>query len=202
MGAGSGQYSNANASYMVCIGYNAGSTGGNNNNTFIGSGADGAVGITNSTCIGYNSYATLSNQVVLGTSNETVYIPGTFNINNKFYLSKTLRITSTTTLSFPLYNVYYITPSTSLITITLPTPTVNYIGAKTTLRIVSGNTGNVQLNTVSGSGVKLYLGTDDVTTVLPYDFYTGGSGTTVWRVLTLCVLSGDGGGTYNWYQMS
>ena len=58
-------YNNTTSSNNTALGYNA------NTNNF-----------SNSTAIGYNSSATANNQIVLGTSAETVYVPGIINTNN------------------------------------------------------------------------------------------------------------------------
>ena len=47
-----------------------------NNNTFIGASTDCLNNYTSSTAIGYNAKIDASNQIVLGTSSERVYIPG------------------------------------------------------------------------------------------------------------------------------
>jgi hypothetical protein len=66
-------------SYNIAIGYNSmvsGTTG--NHITCIGSGTNVLIsGATGSTAIGYNSLITQSNQIVLGTSAETIYCSGT-----------------------------------------------------------------------------------------------------------------------------
>ena len=51
--------------------------------TFLGANTDTAVsGIQQSTAIGYGAQVTGSNQIVLGTSTENVYIPGNFTASN------------------------------------------------------------------------------------------------------------------------
>jgi hypothetical protein len=62
----------------TAVGYNTLSTSvGQINNTAIGALAFTTPSISQSTAIGYNAQPTASNQVVLGTSDEHVYIPGT-----------------------------------------------------------------------------------------------------------------------------
>ena len=68
--------------YNSCLGVNTGltlTTG--SNNTFLGGFADTLVaGVSNSTAVGTGAKITASNQVVLGTSSETVKIPGSLSI--------------------------------------------------------------------------------------------------------------------------
>lgn len=71
---------NGGGDHNVAIGYTAGTRSRPNNsyNTFLGSEADlnnDSNNWTNSTALGYNSKITASNQIVLGTSSETVRIP-------------------------------------------------------------------------------------------------------------------------------
>jgi hypothetical protein len=76
---GTGSLENVvSTSNNTAYGYASGSTTTGSNNTFIGSGADATTAASsNSTAIGYNAKTTASNQVVLGTSTETVVIPNT-----------------------------------------------------------------------------------------------------------------------------
>ena len=53
-------------------------------NTFIGSGSNSSTNCFYSTCIGYNSSCSGSNQVVLGTASENVYIPGNINLQTTY----------------------------------------------------------------------------------------------------------------------
>ena len=85
IGCNSLQFSNAFGN--TAIGYNSGINITNGTyNTFIGHNAQASSDVSNSTAIGYNSTCTASNQIMVGTSAETVVIPGnlTFNqsINN------------------------------------------------------------------------------------------------------------------------
>ena len=63
------------------IGYSSGTISNNvilSNNTFIGANTNViGYGISNSTALGYQATITASNQIVLGTANEYVYIPST-----------------------------------------------------------------------------------------------------------------------------
>ena len=62
-------------------------------NTFIGSQSVGTnVDVSNSSCLGYGCVISGSNQIVLGTPNETTYIKGQLILN-------LLRCTTTTIIS-------------------------------------------------------------------------------------------------------
>ena len=75
---------NTTGNYNTAIGHQAGKNNKTNNyNTFLGSLSDldsSANAWANSTAIGYNSKITASNQIVIGTSNETINIPKMSNI--------------------------------------------------------------------------------------------------------------------------
>jgi hypothetical protein len=76
----------------VCVGLSAGgsATTSGNANTFLGALTSSTINVGNATVIGYNAQATASNQVVLGTSAETVIIPSGFintSANNIFFSS-------------------------------------------------------------------------------------------------------------------
>ena len=64
-------------SVNVCIGQGAGGSNATsgNSNTFLGGNTTSTVNVGSSTVIGYNAQATASNQIVLGTSSETVIVP-------------------------------------------------------------------------------------------------------------------------------
>ena len=74
-------YNSRSGVFNVANGYAAGQNNKNSNNTFLGASSDVNKFITNyelfsnSTALGYNSKITASNQIVLGTSTETVRIP-------------------------------------------------------------------------------------------------------------------------------
>jgi len=84
--------SNQSGNNNTALGYGAGANSyssssytNGSNNTFLGYQAGYSInGFTgsNSTALGYNSYPTASNQIVLGTNDETVYIPGVMAIGN------------------------------------------------------------------------------------------------------------------------
>ena len=74
---------NTTGSYNTAVGYQAGSgtgTGitGASFNTYLGymTGCTGNISYTNSTAVGYDATITANNQIVLGTSAESVYVPG------------------------------------------------------------------------------------------------------------------------------
>ncbi len=69
---------NTSGSTNTAVGSDAGKNNTTtSNNTYIGYNADCATNnLSKSTAIGYNSTITASNQIMMGTSSETVYIPG------------------------------------------------------------------------------------------------------------------------------
>jgi hypothetical protein len=70
-------HGNTSGSYNTAIGYNAGSNSSNNNNTYLGyNTTSSSSGASSSTAIGQNSQITTSNQIVLGTTAETVSLIG------------------------------------------------------------------------------------------------------------------------------
>ena len=53
------------------------------NNTFLGANTSSSITtLSSSTAIGYNAQVTASNQIVIGTSAESTYIPGKLLVNN------------------------------------------------------------------------------------------------------------------------
>jgi hypothetical protein len=80
IGYGSLQY-NTTGSSNVALGVNSGVNNiSGNSNTFVGAnaGLNSTTQYSNSTAIGYNSKITNSNQIVLGTTTENVFIPGRY----------------------------------------------------------------------------------------------------------------------------
>ena len=73
VGSQTGWYINGNCN--VAVGYSAGGGMNGNNNTVVGSNANCGGGVNQSTCIGYGASVSASNQIMLGTATETVYIP-------------------------------------------------------------------------------------------------------------------------------
>jgi len=94
-------YSETTASYNTALGNQAGYTGlgyqgatGGAYNTYLGANTNngataGNIGYSYSTALGYNASITANNQIMMGTTTETVYIPGTLNINQINYGSIT-----------------------------------------------------------------------------------------------------------------
>ena len=83
-------YTNTNGYNNTATGYKAGYnlSGTSYNNTFLGYNADVFVNLVppcfNSTAIGSGATITASNQIVLGTASEKIYIPGSYVGINKF----------------------------------------------------------------------------------------------------------------------
>jgi hypothetical protein len=80
-----------NPDYNTAVGYAAGSTvGGSSNyggyNTFLGANTIVGGAYDHSTAIGYGATITASRQIVIGTVNETVTIPGQFSVPGGFTL--------------------------------------------------------------------------------------------------------------------
>ena len=73
---------NVTGSDNTAVGYFAGLTNTGNGNTFIGSGADAAVGLANVTVIGVGVTATQSNRCYLGNNQDVVPGGNAFNIGN------------------------------------------------------------------------------------------------------------------------
>lgn len=77
-------FNNTTGSKNVALGSGAGGNNLSNNsnfNTFLGSNTDVSSNLltyNNSTAVGYHSIINASNQIVLGTSNEKIYVPGSY----------------------------------------------------------------------------------------------------------------------------
>ena len=87
VGYNAGPYVSVNSN-TVSIGTQAGSISTGGNNTFIGAYADVDTGLTNlsnSIALGYNTKITASNQIMLGTADETVVAPGQVDICGNLY---------------------------------------------------------------------------------------------------------------------
>ena len=63
-----------------------------NNNTYIGNYTSTGGGFSFSTAIGFQSKITQSHQIVLGTAEDTVFIPGTLSLNSKKIKTKSMAI--------------------------------------------------------------------------------------------------------------
>lgn len=98
---------------------------------------------TQSSCVGSNSVITASNQVVLGTASETVFVPGTLQVDNNYIASASpTLITGNTTLSGAVYQFYSVSLDAGNVTITLPTASADYLGCSITFRRVGSNSSN------------------------------------------------------------
>jgi hypothetical protein len=77
----------------TAIGFSAGLNDVNgSNNTYLGSGADIDVSTntyTQSTAIGYNTKINASNQIMIGTTGQTVTIPGQLDLSGNMYIQQT-----------------------------------------------------------------------------------------------------------------
>jgi hypothetical protein len=120
------------------------------------------------------------------------------NLGQKYYLNVTSAVSGATTLGFALAEIYYITPSATAYTITLP-QIITQVGAKLQLRVVNTAANNVTLTPFSGQSI---YGTSSTTTIgtnaSPLIIYTGGS-TTI-SSYTFYALPTSLGGTYGWFQ--
>ena len=164
IGSQAGQFDQLKKS--IVIGYQAGITGAGEKCILIGSNTIGDLTCTGSVAIGYNATISESNQIVLGTSSETVYVPGNLGVAGSVTTSTLTTSTllgtyytiTTTTFTFPSSPtyLYYICTSTSSTTLTLPTAT-NYQG--NTFSLVSQGSSTVSL-TSSGSSTIYYEGTN------------------------------------------
>ena len=138
--------SNINGSNLTALGSGAGASDANgSSNTYIGYNADSSQsGASKSTAIGYSSQITASNQVVLGTNAEGVYIPGSYlgiggtyntntnrsalEVNGKSSFSGVATFSSSTASAFQTNPV--VTSDTSG-NVTNSLATVAYVNAKT-----------------------------------------------------------------------
>ena len=172
----------------IVIGYQAGNVGVGENCVLIGSNTIGNIGCTGSVAIGYNATISESNKIVLGTSSETVYVPGnldvvgsvtTNNVTTSTLTTSTLLGTyytiTTTTFTFPSTPtyLYYIYTSTSSTTLILPTAT-NYQG---TIFYLVTQGSQVDL-TSSGSSTIYYAGTN-ASTITALGTTSGNSGVSI-----------------------
>jgi hypothetical protein len=77
-------YNNTTGRSNSALGVKSGQSSNGNNNTFLGSYTSGG-SFNNSTAIGYNAQVTASNQIMMGTSAETVVFPGIISLNQISY---------------------------------------------------------------------------------------------------------------------
>jgi len=141
------------------------------NNTFLGADTNVEVSATvynKSTAIGSGSLITASNQIVMGTSTESVVIP------SRKIIGLVTSVIASVSPAFPLSEIYNITPSLSgtAIVITLPSSLVTAnVGAKTTFRITDIGNANVSL---SSSIANIFPSTTTVG-LSSHNIYTGGT---------------------------
>jgi hypothetical protein len=204
-----------NNSQNTAIGAGAGNLFTNGaNNTFLGyfTGIDNSANTYNqSTAIGYNATITASNQVVLGTSTERVIMPnnatmnGSLTLNSRTIIGLATPITASITLTFPLSEIYYITPSTVIntpIVITLPTPVAGTNnGAKVCFRVVNINatTGSGVSLATTGAVANIYNSTTTATGIATHSIYT--TNTTIILSHTFyCLPTTLNANTIGWFQ--
>lgn len=140
------------------------------NNTFLGADTNVEVAATaynKSTAIGSGSLITASNQIVMGTSTESVVIP------SRKIIGLVTTVNVSVSPAFPISEIYNITPSLSgtAIVITLPSVASANVGAKTTFRITDIGNANVSL---SSSIANIFPSTTTVG-ISSHTIYTGGT---------------------------
>jgi hypothetical protein len=139
----------------TAIGYQAGSTiTSSANNTLLGYLADvTSNSINNSTAIGYNAKATASNQIMMGTATEQVFIPGRLSATGDTSLGSKLAVTGDTSLGSKLNVTGETTLNSNLI--------VNN-GTTTLKNRLTVNTGGLSVEagglTVSAGGLTVSAG--------------------------------------------
>ena len=214
LGTKTGLY-NACGDYNTYIGYNAGSTGPagttGSYNTFIGSNTGATGGLTGfnySTAIGFNAQINASNQIVLGTSNQTVSILGGLN-------ASIVTFTSNATITFPFKQIYIVkllSSASPTITISLPQMQTYFAGSIITIVpiiLITNNGSGIKLDFVTANLYAKYKGTSSTTSVLSSIFWgangatnnTSGNATSFTANSTTplsCQLVCDG---TNWYQI-
>ena len=152
---------NATGSENTALGTQAGYNNSGNKNTFLGAQTDATASYHQSTAIGYGSQIAESNQIVIGTSAETIYIQGGFN----WKVGTT--ITGSISLSHPLSQFYTVAMSSANQIITLPEPNATtLLGETVTFKRISNAT---EFTLAAGSG----------TPFIPFNSITATLGTTV-----------------------
>ena len=124
--------------YSVAIGNRAGATGQGNYSVAIGNNALNA-GYTGSVALGYNSKNTANNQIILGTSAETVVVPGSMTANGTLSSSSNILTDGTNTMTYRPNGVNTMTSSEL------------YFGSRNTL---PSGTGNVCLGFSTGHNLS------------------------------------------------
>jgi hypothetical protein len=198
---------NGNSAFGFRAGYSTTTTS-NANCTFLGALTDACSNtINNSTVIGYNAKTTASNQVVLGTSAETVVIAGatsatgnvTVSTGNvtvstgfiqssrgmQVHSSYTSPLATNFTISVPIYGIYPVNP-TANITVTLPAASAALAGVFIIIRRVGGTAAT----SVTSASANVY----------PLNSFTAGTtvlAASAYSVRLCCTyLTGS---TYGWF---
>jgi hypothetical protein len=179
----------------TALGYRAGynqTTGASVNCSFLG--AETAVSsattaYSKSSAVGHGSTISRSNEVVLGTATETVFVPGLLQVDNNYVAgaSPTL-ITGNTTLSGAVYQFYSVSLNAGNITITLPAASADYLGCSITFRRVGSNSSN-QIFSAS-TNLYQYNGFGTTNIIMTFDLYNS---------TIICMLL-DATPTYGWFH--
>lgn len=171
------------------------------NNTVIGADAGNfstSVAYSNSTCIGYGSLITASNQITLGRSTETILMPNNANITNSLTFNNgtvQANLTVSGNIGFSTFNLGSITsssvftrlyrcilyiPNGTGLTITVPEPTSANLGQIFTIRrFGTGGGQTVSLVTPSSAAVWCPINTGG--------FNTSYGISTVWQATFIVV---------------
>lgn len=141
-----------------------------------------------------NTFGGLSN-----IFNSNIAANNAINLGQRYYLNYPYPVTGAISVAFAIPEIYYITPSASAYTITLPLITSTQVGAKLQLRVVNTAAGNVTLTPASGQSIYGTSSTTPIgTNATPLTIYTGG--TTTISSYTFYALTTSLGGTYGWFQ--
>ena len=150
-------YSNNIGSNNTFIGNNSGySNYSGSNNTLIGVNSDVSGICSHSTAIGYDAVVTDSNQIVIGTENDNVKIPGTIQLNGIFSgdvsFNENVEINGTTKLNSTL-NVNGASTLNSLnVTNTTTTNNLNVTGTSSFNNLLSVTNGGIQTSELIVTG--------------------------------------------------
>ena len=157
-------YATNGGSYNTAIGQNAGfvNTDGAYN-TFLGYNTNATTGaFSYSTAVGYNASIYGSNQIVLGTVNEQVIIPGDVSVNNRLFVDGEASITSDLYVNQNIFTTNNIYASNSIYTTSEfdTTSPVLYVGTGSySSQIYIGSA-------VTGTPKTIYVGSDQDTVIL------------------------------------
>jgi hypothetical protein len=217
-----------NSGYLITTGSNNTATGNDtfnflttgNNNTAVGRQAGGnsktstkcsflgyntSQDISNNTydrgtAIGADAVITASNAIFMGTSSDSVRILGTLQTTNAYLnTAQNSYITSSTTLSYPLYPIYAVSLNLADITITMPEITsASQLGIRVTFRLVEDaddTNGNVVKIARSGTSNKIMI-----FTLTQYTTAQNILGVTLSQ-FSATFMSCKVGGNYGWVQV-